>query len=134
MPFFLVMVRGIKRHSVEEGAPAMCCVRIAGQTFVAAMILAAAAGCSRTPTESPPAGAASEVRSKTIIRKIESVFADQTKTLECDFSLRNESDHDIRFLRVNHTCSCTKAELSRMELPPGEEATLHVVANLGQRK
>ena len=112
----------------------MRCQRFAGQTVVAALILVAAAGCSRTPADAPQSVVASANSPKTFTRKIESVFADQTKTLECDFPLRNETDHDIRFLKVNHTCSCTKAELSRMELSPGDEATLHVVANLGQRK
>jgi hypothetical protein len=131
LPLIPLFNRGVSRARV---VPAKFCERILRRILVAPMILAVLTGCSKSPTDSPQSSLAPAVGPRIITRKIESVFADQSKTIEGDFLLRNETTHDIRFLKVNYPCSCTKAELSRMEVPPGADATLHVVANLGQRK
>jgi hypothetical protein len=58
---------------------------------------------------------------------------DSTETVEHTFTIKNEGDLTLVLSRVRPSCGCTVANLSRDEVPPGEEAQLSTRLSLKGR-
>lgn len=53
------------------------------------------------------------------------------RVVEKEFSLKNEGNEILKISRVSTSCGCTKAEVNKKELEPGEEGKLLVTYDAG---
>ncbi|WP_435016128.1 DUF1573 domain-containing protein [Tundrisphaera sp. TA3] len=62
------------------------------------------------------------------------LIADTHGVVFHNFRLRNDSDDAITINNINKSCGCTEAILDKMEIPPGEVATLRVSVSAANPK
>ncbi len=89
------------------------------RTFVSLIVLALSGGCTprgdTQPGERFDAGA---------------LFARYTPRLTHVFKVRNTLDRPVRILGEQHSCSCTKVNLAKVELQPGEATNLEMSVDI----
>jgi len=98
--------------------------------LVLALGLAVVLGCGGNV----PNPAASEPEPELRSVRLPSVVVTGPAIVAHDFVVRNALDRPVHFSGVHATCGCTSARLTRQDLLPGEQATLHVELNLQGRR
>jgi hypothetical protein len=68
-----------------------------------------------------------------VTHELPAVFAEDVGTLTHEFLVINDTASTIRFREVGHSCACSKVELERTEVRPGEKTLLRMEINLRNR-
>ena len=83
--------------------------------------------------QGPSSATGSPAPSETVVR-LPPVFAKDARVLQHDFLVENGTSDSLEIKDVQQSCACSKAELGKKQLAPGEKTILHVEADLHNAK
>lgn len=95
------------------------------------LLIGLLAGCSRNPV-TPPIPPPSK-NPPTQIRRLLPFFLGDVAEFHEEFEITNQSDSPIKFVNVVKSCTCSKAQLEKDVLVPGESTKLSVTVRPEQR-